>query len=127
TLTSVRIDFKFGHFTATFGELLNNASGIVGVNFDDNFLDRLQTLTVFVLTVNNAGLRYLHLETFSTHFFEQNSKVHFATTGNYETFRRVAGFNTQRNVLLQFAVQTIFDLASGEEFTFRSCKRTIVD
>src|SRR5690606_31886493 len=68
-----------------------------------------------------------HLETFTTHVFDQNRQVQFTTTGYAEGISVFRFFNAQRNVVHQLFVQAVKDLTRGNEFTFFTTERRGVD
>ena len=68
-----------------------------------------------------------HLETFTTHVFNQNGQVQFTTAGNAERISVFGFFNAQRHVVHQLFIQTVQDLARGNELTFFTAERRGVD
>ena len=51
----------------------------------------------------------------------------FSTSGYFEAVCVVCLFNTKADVCIQFTEQTVTEMTGSDEFTFLSCKRTVVD
>src|SRR5690606_11261497 len=75
---------KLGHFSLALGHLLHDHTGMLFVDVDHDFFERLHQSAVFVLVHDDARTRYGKLETFATHGFDQNGQLQFATTGDVE-------------------------------------------
>ncbi|MGO8470181.1 hypothetical protein AB9F45_38250, partial [Rhizobium leguminosarum] len=54
---------------------IHSSDNDLEVNVDDDFLDRLKKLAVFILVHHEARTRHGKLEAFATHGFDENSEL----------------------------------------------------
>ncbi len=119
---------QLGHFCLAFRHLLNDDAGMLFINVDDDFFDRLHGLAGrFVLVHDDARTRYGELEAFAAHGFDQNGELKFATAGHVERILAFGFFDLQSDVAFGFLEQTVTDDAAGYLVAFGAGKRAVVD
>ena len=106
----------------TFAQRLHYRTLMLFFNVQSHVFIRLLFTTVD-FTEDNFRTGYRQFETFTTHVFDQNRQVQFATTRNAERIGVFGFFYAQRNVVYQFFVQTIQDLTRRYELTFFTAER----
>ncbi|EGE56060.1 hypothetical protein RHECNPAF_750018 [Rhizobium etli CNPAF512] len=118
---------KLDHFGLALRHLLYDDAGMLFVDVDEDFFDRLQELAALILVHDHAGTRYGKLEAFAAHVFDQNGKLKFAAAGDEETILVGAFFNLQRNVPFGLLEQAVADDAAGDLVAFGARQRRVVD
>src|SRR5690606_31047555 len=93
---------------------------------DGDVLERL-LLDAVDFADDHFRTTYSHLEAFTTHGFDQYRQVQFATARYLELVRRIGFLNAQGNVVQQLFVQTVLDVAAGDELAFLAAERRVVD
>ena len=99
---------------------------ILGGDVDDDVLHRLVGLAVDDLGQNVRG-RDLQLITFAAHGLDQDGQVHLATAHDTEGIGGGGILHLQGDVLQQFLLQTVADLAAGDELALTAGQRAVVD
>src|SRR5690606_21872591 len=92
---------------------------------DDDILVGLLLLAVDFLD-DHFRAAYGQLEAFTAHGFNEYRQVQFTTAGDLELVRGVAFFNAQGDVVQQFLLQTLLDVAAGDELAFLAGERRVV-
>lgn len=105
---------------------LHNRAYAVGGNIDEKLLHRLALYAVYVFE-DDLGCAYAELVAFSTHCFDKNGKVHFASAAHFERVGSFRLINTQRNVFQQLSEQSVAKMTRCDKFTLLAGKRTVVD
>ena len=75
----------------------------------------------------NFWLTDLKFIAISSHVFNQNGKVHFATTANFKFFCSVAIFNLKRKVFDRFFIKSVSQVSGRHKLSFSASKRAVVD
>jgi hypothetical protein len=70
-------------FALALGELLHDDAGMLVVDVDDDFLDRLEPLAV-LLAQHDARTADGELEAFAAHVLDEHGELQFATAGDLE-------------------------------------------
>ena len=108
-------------------ELFDDRADIVLRHVAHKALDRLALLAVDLL-IENARGRDLELVAFAAHRLDQDGERHFAAAGDVEGVGRAIQLrDAQRNILERFAVETVAQLAGGDELTLAPGEGGIVD
>ena len=95
-------------------------------NVDDQALDRLELLSVFVAHYD-FGLADHELKTFATHGFNENGELQFTAAEHAEGFRGFRVFDANGNVGEQFLGEAIAKIAGGEVISFAAAERAGID
>ena len=113
-------------FRLTGTQLFHDGADTVFRHVNGQFLDGLVTLAVYFVEQNTrcGNAQFIAL---TTHVFDQNGQVHFASAGNAERISAVGFGDTQRNVTEQFPHQAVTQLAGGDELAFLTGKGAVVD
>ena len=99
---------------------------ILGGHVDDDMLHRLVGLAVDDLGQNVRG-RDLQLIAFTAHGLDQDGQVHLTTAHDAEGIGGGGVLHLQGHVLQQFLLQTVADLAAGDELALAAGQRAVVD
>ena len=118
---------QVGNFRFAASQVFHDrAHGVFG-NFDEQFFDRLEQVSVFVLAVNHLRPRYQHLVPFAAHLLDQNGDLHFAAPAHVENIRRVGVFHAQGHVCADFLDQPLANVPRRDELPFLPRQRPIID
>ena len=104
---------------ATAADKLHNGAGIFVRDIDLQILERLAFDAVYLLG-DNRRLGDLKLEAFPAHRFDQDGKMEFSSSSDDEGLAPGIDGEAERNILLGFLVETIFDLLRGEDLALSS-------
>ena len=99
---------------------------ILGGNVDDNVLHGLVGLAVDDLGQNVRG-RDLQLIAFAAHGLDEDGQMHLATAHDAEGIGGGRVLHLQGDVLQQFLLQTVADLAAGDVLALAAGQRAVVD
>ena len=70
------------HLGFALGKLLHHHTGMLLVDVDDHFLDRLEQFAAVALLEQNLRPRDRKLEAFAPHGLDENAELQFAAAGN---------------------------------------------
>ena len=107
------------------GQLDHRARAFLGT-IDRHLLDGFALAAVDLLD-DHAGLSHLQLVPFAAHRLDEHREVQHAAAEDVERIGRRAGRHAQREVLLQFAVQPLLDMARGDVFSVLAEEGRVVD
>src|SRR5690606_6542848 len=102
-------------------------TGVLFVNVDNDFFDRLQRLAVLALLHDHARTRYGQFKAFAAHRLDQNRELQLTTTRHVERVLVRRFLDLQRDAAFGFLQKTIADHAAGNLVTFSTCQRRVVD
>ena len=127
---ALAVGFHVDELATTLAEALHHAALILFFEIDDERLERLHLLAVYVLD-DDLGTRHREFVAFASHRFDQDRQVQFATARYLELVGVVGLLDLQRHVVLGLADQTIAQLARGQELAAAAIllarERRIVD
>ena len=107
-----------GHLDGTAHEFFGHVDG--------QRLDRLTALAADGL-VEHAGLAYLQFKSFAAHGLDEDREMQHTAAIDHERVGVDARLDAQGQVLLEFALQALLDMAGGHEFAFAAKERRVVD
>ena len=79
------------------------------------------------LAQDHLRTRHRQFIALAAHVLDENAQMQQAATGHAELVRVGRGFHAQRDVGLEFALQAVTDLATGDELAFLAGERGLVD
>ena len=79
------------------------------------------------LWINDLGTGDHDLEAFAAHLLDENGDLHFAAGADFKHAGHVGIGEQNADVGAGFAHEAVADVARGEEFSFASGERRIVD
>src|SRR5471032_234052 len=126
THTALAVRFHVLQVAATTAQLFHDAALVGFFNVHRQLLERLVAHAIDHFE-HHARTRHGQLETFATHVFDQNRQVQLAAAGHFEDGVVVGRCHAQRDVGFQFAVQTVAQLARGDELAFAAGQWRVVD
>ena len=91
---------------------------------DDEFVGFVRFAIDFF--VDDFGTRDAQFVAFAPHGFDEDGKMQFAAAADFEFVRVVHFFDAQRDVVDEFAVKALLDLAAGDVFAFAPGKGRVV-
>src|SRR5690606_24233073 len=100
---------------ASRAELLDDDADVRLRDVDDDFLVRLERLTVRTRARDHARARHRELVPLAAHRLDQDPQVQLAAPGDGEGVGRVRVLDPQRDVALQLAHEPLADLTARHE------------
>ena len=91
---------------------------------DDEFVGFVNFAINFF--VDDFRARHAQFVAFTPHGFDEDGEVQFATAAHFEFVRVVHFFDAQGDVVDEFAVKALLDLAAGDVFAFAPGKGRVV-
>ena len=107
------------------GEVDHRARILLGA-IDGHLLDRLAFLAADLLD-DDVGLAHLQFVAFAAHGLDQHREVQHAAAEDVERVGRGARGHAQGEILLQFAVEALLDVARGDVFAVLAEEGRVVD
>ena len=114
------------HLTLAGAEFFHDGTDTVFRHVDRNALDRFAALAVDLFK-EYARRRDSELIAFSSHIFNEDREVHFASACDEEGIRRFGIGNAQGNVLEQFLIEALAELAGCDKLALSACERAVID
>ncbi|CDX42319.1 conserved hypothetical protein [Mesorhizobium sp. ORS 3359] len=118
---------QLDHLGLALRHLLHDDAGMLLVDVDDDFLDRLQQFAVLALLHDDARTRYGELEAFAAHRLDQHRKLQFAAAGHEEGVLFGRFLDLQRDIAFGLAQQAVADNAAGHLVALGAGKRAVID
>ncbi len=117
------------HFGAALGELLHHDAGIVLIDVDDDFLDRLELLARRLIGAeHHARPPDGELEALAPHRLDQNAELQFAAPGHFESIGLVSrGRDAQGDIAFRLAQEALADDAALHLVAFLAGERPVID
>ena len=118
---------QLDHLGLALRHLLHDDAGMLLVDVDDDFLDRLEQFAVVALLHDDARPRHGELEAFAAHRLDQHGKLQFAAAGDVEGILLGRFLDLQRDIAFGLAQQPVADDAAGDLVALGAGERRIVD
>ena len=115
------------HLALALAHLLHDDAGMLLVDVDDDFLDRLQDLAGFVLAVEHLRARHAELETLAAHCLDQDRKLQFAAARHDVGIGIGGRLDLERDIAFRFLEQPVADDPARHLVALGSRERTVVD
>ena len=115
-----------GHLAFSRSEALDDGADEVLRDVDGELLDRLHHLIVDALG-DDLGTADHQLEAFAAHHLDENAELQFAAAEHLEGVRRTGVLHLERDVGEQFLVETVAEIARGDELAFAAGEGRVVD
>src|SRR5690606_6391380 len=120
--------FHVGQLALAIGEILHDGADAIVRHFDPDGFIRLQAFAVRTFFLDDGRAGNEELEAFAAHRFDEHGDLHGAASLDVERAGAVRGvFDVDGDVGLEFAHQTVAQLARGDELAFGADERTVVD
>ena len=114
-----------GHLTLARSELFDDDAGELFGNVDGEVLDGLHLDAVDGLDDDFRAADH-QFEAFAAHHFDQYAELHFAAAEDLEAVRRARLFHADGDVGQQFAIETLAQIAAGDELAFFTAEGRVV-
>ncbi|CCV04643.1 hypothetical protein MESS2_1340046 [Mesorhizobium metallidurans STM 2683] len=118
---------QLDHLGLALRHFLDDDAGMLLVDVDDDFLDRLQQFAIVALLHDDARPRHGDLEALAAHRLDQHGQLQFAAAGDEEGILVGRFLDLQRDIALGFAQQAVADDAAGHLVAFGAGQRAVVD
>ena len=109
------------------GQFLHHDAGMLLVEVDDDFLDRLEQSAVGRAPEQHLGARHAELEALAAHGLDQDAELELAAAGHFHGIAFFRFGDTQGDVAFGLAQQPVADHAAGDLGAFGAGQRRIVD
>ena len=114
------------HLGLALAELLHDRALVFFLQVDGEALKWFEPFAAFLLE-NHTGTANSQFEAFAAHRLDQDRQVQFAAAGHSELVGVVLLFNTQGDIVDQFAIEAVLNIARGDELAFATGERAVID
>ena len=115
------------HLALALAHLLHDDAGMLLVDVDDDFLDRLQQLARLVVPEQHLGPRHAELETLAAHGLDEDGELQLAAARDDVGIGIGRRLDVQRDIALGLLDQAVADDAARHLVALRAGERAVVD